>query len=99
MTPKVVLKTANSSDLTSFIVRVHGQPIVKGSGEDFIKPLLDANQSFKRAEVKVVASVNKIWISGGKAGITWRAVSVAVDIPKPREITYESVFDEHTFDA
>jgi hypothetical protein len=98
LNPKVVLRTTNMRDCTTFHVRPHGREIVKGSGADFIEPLLKANRNFRQAKVKLVIALHKIWVNGGKAGIVWRVVTMVADLPQQQEIVYEEVFGDDVFD-
>ena len=71
---------------------------MKGTGEEFLTSLMNAHRDFRNAKVKVMITANSIWVYQGKAGISWRAISVAVDIPQKREIFCDETFGEDVFE-
>ena len=78
----VVLKGAG---LTKIAVVADGK-IARGEGWDFLKTYIDAGNTFRHAEVKVVARVKKLWHVSGKAGIKLEATQIVLrTTDKPQE--------------
>ena len=77
----VVLKGAG---LTKIAVVADGK-VVRGEGWDFLKTYVEGGNTFRHAEVKVVARIKKLWHVSGKAGLKLEATQIvlrATDKPK-----------------
>jgi hypothetical protein len=64
-------------NLTVLKVVQNGE-VLTGAGWDFLQPHLQSAAAFRRAEVKVVAKVQRIWSMSGKAGMTLVATQLAL---------------------
>ena len=102
--PKVILKSRTPEMLTKFLIRVAAplgeqSTVHRGSGIEFLKPLLDAHRDFCGAKVKVVVrTVPKIWNQNGKCGLTWQVAELVVDLPEKQLVVYENAFGVDVFD-
>ena len=102
--PKVILKSRTPEMLTKFLIRVAAplgeqSTVHRGSGIEFLKPLLDAHRDFCGAKVKVVVrTVSKIWNQNGKCGLTWQVAELVVDLPERQAAIYENAFGDDVFD-
>ena len=82
----VVLK---GEEMTKIAVVADGK-VVRGTGWDFLKAHIEAGNTFRHAEVKLVARVRKLWHVGGKAGLKLEATQIVLrSTEKPKE---EDVF-------
>ena len=70
----VVLK---GTGLTKIAVVADGK-VVRGEGWDFLKAYIDAGNTFRHAEIKVVARIKKLWHVSGKAGIKLEATQIVL---------------------
>ena len=70
----VILK---GEELTKIAVVADGK-VTRGEGWDFLKDYVDAGNTFRHAEVKLVAKVKKLWHVGGKAGIKLEATEIVL---------------------
>ena len=78
----VVLK---GTGLTKIAVVADGK-VVRGEGWDFLKVYLEAGNTFRHAEVKVVARIKKLWHVSGKAGLKLEATQIVLrTTDKPQE--------------
>ena len=101
---KLVVKAANADQLTSCKVRPLGQKeLVEARGKEQLKPLLEANNSFCNAKVKVAVALHNIWFFEKRCGITWRLTNLVVDckdvtmpLPTVRRV-YGDCFADVTF--
>ena len=57
---------------------VQNGEVLTGAGWDFLQPHLQSAAAFRRAEVKVVAKVQRIWSMSGKAGVTLVVTQLAL---------------------
>jgi len=78
----VVLKGAG---LTKIAVVADGK-VVRGEGWEFLKAYIDAGNTFRHAEIKLVARVKKLWHVSGKAGLKLEATQIVLRATdKPQE--------------
>jgi hypothetical protein len=78
----VVLK---GEGLTKIAV-VLDNKVVRGEGWEFLKQFVDAGNTFRQAEVKLVARVKKLWNVGGKAGVKLEATQLVLrPTERPKE--------------
>ena len=96
--PKLVVICRQPELLTKFHVRPFEQPVARGAGVPFLKPLLDANGNFWRAKAKVAVRLNKIWVNGEKAGIAWQVTELVADLQEKQAMVYEEAFGDDVFD-
>ena len=79
----VVLK---GEGLTKIAVVADGK-VVRGDGWDFLKAYIDAGNTFRHAEIKLVARVKKLWHVSGKAGLKLEATQIVLrSTDKPQEV-------------
>ena len=79
----VVLK---GEGLTKIAVVADGK-VVRGEGWDFLKAYIDAGNTFRHAEIKLVACVKKLWHVSGKAGLKLEATQIVMrSTDKPQEV-------------
>ena len=102
--PKVIVKSRSPEMLTKFRIRVPApqgeqSTVHRGSGIEFLKPLLEAHHDFCGAKVKVVVRTgSKVWSQVGKCGLTWQVAELVVDLPERQAAIYENAFGDDVFD-
>ena len=102
--PKVIVKSRSPEMLTKLRIRVPApqgeqSTVHRGSGIEFLKPLLEAHHDFCGAKVKVVVRTgSKVWSQVGKCGLTWQVAELVVDLPERQAAVYENAFGDDVFD-
>ena len=80
----VILK---GNGLTQIAI-VDDNQVVRGEGWEFLKAHMDAGNTFKRSDVKLVAKVQKLWNVSGGAGIKLEATQLVLRIAeRPVEVS------------
>ena len=78
---KVVLGGARG--LTALTVKKDGGEVVRGSGFEFAKPLIEECWGFKGARVKLAIKLHSVWSMSNKAGLTLHASFAAFEPTPP----------------
>ena len=78
---KVVLGGARG--LTALTVKKECGEVVRGSGFDFAKPLIEEYWGFKGARVKLAVKLHSVWSMSNKAGLTLHASFAAFQPTQP----------------
>ena len=87
----------NSHNNTLFMVKVPGKAPVEGSGDNFIRPLLESHGDFQNAKIKVVVVLQKMWVNDSKVGLNWAATAVMVDVPPKLKRSWPGTFKADLF--
>ena len=87
----------NPGNETLFMVKVPGKDAVEGSKKAFLKTLMDKNFDFQNATVKVVLSVQKLWLQEAKMGLNWKVTSMMVQVAPKVKTTWPTGFKASLF--
>ena len=75
---KVFVVLKGGDDALTKIAVVADDKVVRGEGWDFLKTYIDAGNSFRHAEMKLVVRVKKLWAVSGKAGLKLEATQIVL---------------------